>query len=75
MLLFEPYTINNKLTIDNRVVMPPVVTRLATNEGQVTPKLIERYLLYAAGRLRSGHHGSRIRQETKKRSAPASEFG
>lgn len=49
MLLFEPYVINNKLKIENRIVMPPVVTRLATEEGQVTPKLIDRYLSYAKG--------------------------
>ena len=49
MLLFEPYQIGTKIKLENRVVMPPVVTRLATTEGQVTEKLIERYLTYAAG--------------------------
>jgi 2,4-dienoyl-CoA reductase-like NADH-dependent reductase (Old Yellow Enzyme family) len=49
MRLFEPYTINDKLQLKNHVVMPPVVTRLATNEGEVTDPLIERYLLYAKG--------------------------
>jgi len=48
-LLFEPYKINDKFLIDNRIIMPPVVTRLATVEGQVTDELIERYLLYAKG--------------------------
>ena len=49
MLLFEPYRINNKLLIDNRIIMPAVVTRLATIEGHVTEKLTERYLMYAKG--------------------------
>jgi 2,4-dienoyl-CoA reductase-like NADH-dependent reductase (Old Yellow Enzyme family) len=49
MRLFEPYTINNKLALKNRVVMPPVVTRLATNEGHVTDALMDRYLLYSKG--------------------------
>ena len=49
MLLFEPYQINGKLLIENRIVMPPVVTRLATVEGHVTQKLIDRYLMYAKG--------------------------
>ncbi|MCF8106697.1 MAG: NADH:flavin oxidoreductase [Desulfohalobiaceae bacterium] len=49
MLLFEPYRINDKLQLENRIVMPPVVTRLATNEGHVTDKLIDRYLMYADG--------------------------
>ncbi|MBI5591768.1 MAG: NADH:flavin oxidoreductase [Deltaproteobacteria bacterium] len=49
MLLFEPYRINANLQLENRIVMPPVVTRLATSEGHVTEKLIERYLMYADG--------------------------
>ncbi|MFZ3045853.1 MAG: NADH:flavin oxidoreductase [Desulfatirhabdiaceae bacterium] len=49
MLLFQPYQINGKLHVENRIVMPPVVTRLATSEGHVTEKLIERYLKYADG--------------------------
>jgi 2,4-dienoyl-CoA reductase-like NADH-dependent reductase (Old Yellow Enzyme family) len=49
MLLFEPFNINHKLEIPNRIVMPPVVTRLATVEGHVTPGLIDRYLMYAQG--------------------------
>jgi 2,4-dienoyl-CoA reductase-like NADH-dependent reductase (Old Yellow Enzyme family) len=48
-MLFEPYTINGKLRVENRIVMPPVVTRLATSEGHVTEKLIDRYLQYADG--------------------------
>ena len=49
MQLFERFTISNKLQIKNRIMMPPVVTRLATTEGQVTDGLIDRYLLYAKG--------------------------
>lgn len=49
MKLFEPYTINNKLNLNNHVMMPPVVTRLATTEGEVTDALIDRYVLYGQG--------------------------
>jgi len=49
MKVFEPYNINNKLALKNHIMMPPVVTRLATTEGQVTDALIDRYLLYASG--------------------------
>ena len=49
MKLFEPFTINNKLTVNNRIMMPPVVTRLATTEGEVTDALIDRYVLYGQG--------------------------
>ena len=49
MLLFEPYSINGKLDLINRLMMPPLVTRLATADGQVTEALLDRYLLYAQG--------------------------
>lgn len=49
MKLFEPTTINNKLNIHNHIMMPPVVTRLATTEGEVTDALIDRYVLYGMG--------------------------
>jgi len=49
MILFEPYGINNKLQLKNHIMMPPVVTRLATTEGHVTEALIDRYMLYAKG--------------------------
>jgi 2,4-dienoyl-CoA reductase-like NADH-dependent reductase (Old Yellow Enzyme family) len=49
MKLFEPYTINAKLQLKNHIMMPPVVTRLATTEGHVTEALIDRYMLYAKG--------------------------
>ena len=49
MKIFEPFTINNKLTINNHIMMPPVVTRLATTKGEVTDALIDRYVLYGQG--------------------------
>lgn len=49
MKLYEPFTINNKLKINNHIMMPPVVTRLATTEGEVTDALIDRYVLYGQG--------------------------
>jgi len=49
MQLFTPHIINHKLRIQNHIMVPPIVTRLATDEGFVTEALIERYLLYAKG--------------------------
>jgi len=49
MKLFEPYAIGSKLTLVNRIMVPAIVTRLATVEGNVTDALVERYLLYARG--------------------------
>ena len=49
MKLFEPFTINGKLSLKNRIVMPALVTRLATEEGEITEELLDRYLLYAKG--------------------------
>ena len=49
MKLFEACTINKKLKLANHLMMPPVVTRLATVEGQVTRALTDRYVLYAKG--------------------------
>ncbi|MBC8177586.1 MAG: NADH:flavin oxidoreductase [Desulfobacteraceae bacterium] len=49
MKLFEPFTINSKLTVNNHIMMPPVVTRLATTKGEVTDELIDRYVLYGQG--------------------------
>jgi dimethylglycine catabolism A len=49
MKLFKPYAIGTKLTLVNRIMVPAIVTRLATVEGNVTDALIERYLLYARG--------------------------
>lgn len=49
MKLFEPFSFGDKLTIANHIMLPPMVTRLATSEGEVTDELIDRYLLYARG--------------------------
>ena len=49
MKLFEPFTINHKLNLNNHIMMPPVVTRLATTEGEVTDALTDRYVLYGQG--------------------------
>ena len=48
-MLFEPYSINGKLELTNRIMLPPIVTRLATEDGNITRELLERYLLYAQG--------------------------
>lgn len=49
MKLFEPFTINKKLTLKNRTILPAIVTRLATETGEITGELLERYELYARG--------------------------
>ncbi|NQU02744.1 MAG: NADH:flavin oxidoreductase [Syntrophaceae bacterium] len=49
MKLFEPYIVNGKLKLENRIMMPPLVTRLANESGNITEDLVERYLLYARG--------------------------
>jgi 2,4-dienoyl-CoA reductase-like NADH-dependent reductase (Old Yellow Enzyme family) len=49
MKLFKPFTINGKLSLKNRIVMPALVTRLATEEGEITEELLQRYLQYATG--------------------------
>lgn len=49
MKLFEPYKINEKLQLRNRTILPAIVTRLATDTGEVTDDLLERYELYARG--------------------------
>lgn len=49
MRIFEPYKLAGKLSLPNRIVLPAVVTRLATDDGHVTQALIDRYRIYAAG--------------------------
>ncbi len=46
--LFDPIKING-LTIKNRLVMPPMATRMATEEGEVTEKHIKHYTARARG--------------------------
>jgi 2,4-dienoyl-CoA reductase-like NADH-dependent reductase (Old Yellow Enzyme family) len=36
MKVFEPYSVNGKLRVVNRIVMPALVTKLATEDGHVT---------------------------------------
>jgi 2,4-dienoyl-CoA reductase-like NADH-dependent reductase (Old Yellow Enzyme family) len=49
MKLFEPFNINGKLTLTNRIVMPALVTRLAAEDGAISEELLDRYRLYARG--------------------------
>lgn len=49
MKLFEPIQIGS-MTLDNRVVLPAMVTRLAGEDGRVTDELRRRYLRFAKGR-------------------------
>jgi 2,4-dienoyl-CoA reductase-like NADH-dependent reductase (Old Yellow Enzyme family) len=42
MTLFEPYNLNGKRTLKNRIVMPALVTRLATEAGEITEELADR---------------------------------
>ena len=46
--LFAPIEIRG-LTIPNRIVMPPMTTRLAAPDGTVTPELIQYYVARAEG--------------------------
>ena len=46
--LFEPITLRT-LEIRNRIVMPAMTTRLADQDGCVTPGLIDYYLARALG--------------------------
>lgn len=46
--LFEPIALRG-VDIPNRIVMPPMTTRLATPEGVVTPELIRYYVARAEG--------------------------
>jgi 2,4-dienoyl-CoA reductase-like NADH-dependent reductase (Old Yellow Enzyme family) len=47
MKLYEALTIHGKLELANRTTMPPLVTRLAAEEGEITDELSDGYLLYA----------------------------
>lgn len=46
--LFSSLTIKN-LTVNNRLVMPPMALDIATEHGKVTSRLLEHYLLHAGG--------------------------
>jgi 2,4-dienoyl-CoA reductase-like NADH-dependent reductase (Old Yellow Enzyme family) len=48
MRLLEPLDING-MVVPNRIMVPAMVTRLATEEGFVTPAIRDRYTRYAEG--------------------------
>src|SRR5262245_32186361 len=50
MRLFESITLGGKLRLQNRTVVPAMVTRLAGEDGRVTAELRARYLRFAKGR-------------------------
>ena len=47
-LLFEPFQLG-RLTLRNRIVMPPMGTNLANGEGEATQQLIDYYTVRAKG--------------------------
>lgn len=49
MRLFEPYVLGQGLHLPNRIVLPAIVTRLATADGEITEELIERYVEVGRG--------------------------
>ena len=49
MKLLEPYNLTPQVRLKNRIVLPALVTRLATEEGYPTQELKERYVRYALG--------------------------
>ena len=49
MKLFEPFQLGT-MTLQNRIVLPAMVTRLAGEDGTVTGELRARYLRFAKGR-------------------------
>lgn len=46
--LFSPFIINN-LTLNNRLVLPPMALDIATEHGKVTSQLLEHYISHATG--------------------------
>ena len=49
MRLFEPIQVGG-LTLENRIVLPAMVTRLAGEDGTVNDEIRSRYLRFAKGR-------------------------
>ena len=50
--LFEPLAIGSgdrKLVLKNRMVMAPMITRLASGQGEVTPRMVDYYAARAQG--------------------------
>ena len=50
MKLFEPVTINGMI-LDNRIVLPAIVTRLSREDGYVNQAVRDRYYRYAMGEV------------------------
>lgn len=50
MKLFEPITIN-RLRLENRIVLPAMVTRLSGEDGHINGDIRDRYLRYAKGEV------------------------
>lgn len=50
MSLFSPIWING-LRLPNRIVMPPMATYMATEEGEITPQIIDHYRARASAGL------------------------
>ena len=48
MLLFEPFEIRG-MRLENRIVLPAMVTRLSGEDGQVNEDVHDRYIRYAEG--------------------------
>src|SRR5215510_13371238 len=49
MKLFEPFAIGT-MKLENRIVLPAMVTRLAGEDGTVTDEVRARYVRFAKGR-------------------------
>ena len=48
--LLDPISIKN-LTLKNRIVMPPMANNLATEKGEITPRLIDHYVRRAGAEI------------------------
>lgn len=48
--LLDPISIKN-LTLKNRIVMPPMANNLATEKGEITPRLIDHYVRRAGAEV------------------------
>ena len=47
-MIFEPLQLN-RLTLENRIVLPAMVTRLAGEDGHVNQDIVDRYVRFAKG--------------------------
>ena len=58
--LFEPLAIGHgdkKIVLKNRMVMAPMITRLANGQGEVTPRMVDYYA--ERGKGESGRSSSK----------------